>query len=139
MRLILSSQHIQELKKLAAQDPHLECCGYLLGSIQGQDNILHTIVPMQNIHPAPHTHFTFSPHDQIKVAQIIKKMPLQIIGIYHSHPSSPPLPSSQDLEFAFFAHHSFLIISLQNGITFASFRINAKKVQEERIEILHTS
>lgn len=135
MQLVLSQAHLDELLSHATQIPHLECCGYLLGLVKNQDNLLQSIIPMQNAHPTPRTHFAFSPLDQLKVAQSIRNTNLQIIGIYHSHPSSPPTPSEEDKRFAFFTNQSFFIISLQNGITFASYRINANEVKKEKIMI----
>lgn len=135
MQLVLSQTHLDELLSHATQTPHLECCGYLLGLAKNQDNLLQSIIPMNNVHPTPCTHFAFSPFDQLKVAQSIRNTDLQIIGIYHSHPSSPPIPSSEDKRFAFFANQSFFIISLQDGITFASYRIKTNELKEEKIKI----
>ena len=49
---------------------------------------------MQNIHPSPTRHFSFSPQEQLRVLKEFSH--LQIIGIYHSHPLSPPTPSQED-------------------------------------------
>ncbi|MCE3047079.1 M67 family metallopeptidase [Helicobacter kayseriensis] len=128
----LYSQLIQEAKHHFPQ----ECCGYLLGSTQGQNNLLQSYIPMPNTHKTPQTHFAFDPLDQLQAFGILKQKRLQIIGVFHSHPNSPPIPSQEDLRFSFFVTQSFLIISLKNGITFASYRINAHKAKKEKIEIL---
>lgn len=126
------NQLIQEAKHHFPQ----ECCGYLLGSTHRQNNLLQSYISIPNAHKTPQTHFAFDPLDQLQVIQTLKQNSLQIIGIFHSHPNSPPIPSQEDLCFSFFANQSFLIISLKDGITFASYRINAHKAKKEKIEIL---
>ncbi|WP_051420576.1 M67 family metallopeptidase [Helicobacter pametensis] len=139
MCLKLSTQHYQALLEHATKDSKLECCGYLLGYSQQNQNILNSIYPMRNAHSFPQTHFAFVPQEQLQVFHHCKSQNLQIIGIYHSHPSSPPIPSKEDLRFAYFEELSFLIISLQYGINLASYRISHNHTREERIEILGNS
>ena len=82
---------------------------------------------MQNIHPSPTRHFSISPQEQLRVLKEFS--PLQIIGIYPAHPLSPPTPSQEDKAYMFFETYSNLIISLQNGISFASYR----KIQDKTL------
>lgn len=93
------------------------------------------VYPMQNIHPLPKEHFSFSPKEQLKV---LREFPhLQIIGIYHSHPSSEPIPSQEDKEYMYFETYSNLIISLKDGIAFASYRKIKQEVLNEEV-VLNT-
>lgn len=86
---------------------------------------------MQNIHANPQKHFAFLPSEQLRV---LREFPhLQIIGIYHSHPLSKPIASQEDRDFMFFETYSNLIISLKNGITFASYRKIKQKVLNESV------
>lgn len=136
MQLVLSQNHLHELLFYVKQDPSLESCGYLLGFSSRQDHYLKSIFPIKNVHQEPQDHFAFSPHDQLKAFQFLKAQSLQIIGVFHSHPQSPPILSEEDLKYIFSPHQSNLVISLQNGTHFASYRLALDQVKEERIKIL---
>lgn len=93
------------------------------------------VFPMQNTHSQPKEHFSFSPKEQLRVLKEYSH--LQIIGIYHSHPSSDPIPSQEDKEYMYFATYSNLILSLKNGIAFASYRTIKQEVLNEEV-VLNT-
>lgn len=136
MQLILTQKHLKQLISYVKKDPSLETCGYLLGFSSKENHYLSHIFPMKNIHSEPKNHFSFSPYDQLKVFKLTKAQSLQIIGIFHSHPHSPPLLSQEDLKYIFSPNQSNLIISLKNGIHFASYRLALHQIKEERIKIL---
>lgn len=136
MQLILTQTHLHELISYIKKDPLLESCGYLLGFSSKEDHYLTHIFPMKNIHKEPKDHFAFSPHDQLKAFQFLKTQSLQIIGVFHSHPQSPPILSEEDLKYIFSPHQSNLVVSLQNGTHFASYRLALDQIKEERIKIL---
>lgn len=94
------------------------------------------IFPMQNVHPSPKKHFSFSAQEQLRVLKEFSH--LSIVGVYHSHPSSKPIPSQEDKDFMFFPTYSNLIVSLQNGIAFASYRKIKEKVLRESIVFSNT-
>lgn len=120
-----------EAKKCAPK----ECCGYLFGERRGDENVLEGIYPMKNIHCMPQKHFAFSPLEQLEV---LKTHSSRIIGIYHSHPCSKPIASPEDKAYIYFETYSNLIISLKNGISFASYRKVNKKTLKESIIFLDT-
>lgn len=131
MQLLIPHPLWEDILSHAQQESPKECCGYLLGKRSGEDNILTHFYPMQNTHPHPQKHFAFSPLEQLRV---LREFPhLQIIGIYHSHPYSEPVASQEDRDFMFFETYSNLIISLKNGITFASYRKIRQNVLNESV------
>lgn len=136
MQLILAQKHLNELLLYAKQQPSIETCGYLLGFSSKQDHYLQSIFPMENVHKEPKNHFSFSPQEQLKVFKFLKTQSLQIIGVFHSHPQSPPILSEEDLQYIFSPHQSNLVISLHNGTHFASYRLDLDQIKEERIKIL---
>ena len=86
----------------ARRESPRECCGLLTGTA------LEVIeaVATANVAAEPHRHYQVSPADHF--AQIRRcrdaasqGAPLDIIGAYHSHPRSSPVPSPTDLEEAF--------------------------------------
>jgi proteasome lid subunit RPN8/RPN11 len=40
---------------------------------------------------------------------------LDVIGVFHSHPDSPPVASPRDLAWAAFAGYSYLITEIRQG------------------------
>ncbi len=85
----------------ARRDFPNECCGLLLG-IEG--HILEA-VPVSNIAEDPRRRYQLSPAEHI--AQIRKcrersasGTPIDVVGVYHSHPHSQPEPSPTDLREA---------------------------------------
>ncbi|QAY66397.1 Mov34/MPN/PAD-1 family protein [Paenibacillus protaetiae] len=81
--------------------PH-ECCGLLTAPVSsnGQEAAITItgVVPVANIHPQPETGFAFDPAEWVEAYFRITKNRQHIAGMYHSHPSSPPVPSVRDLE-----------------------------------------
>lgn len=125
-----------------------ECCGYLLGysktikpnvnsSAILKVNIAVDVFNVKNIHPNPQLFFTFSPTDQLRVFRIAKEKKLKIIGIFRSHPNSPPFPSKQDCKYLYESPQSYCIISLRPIAHITSFRVETKekiiKIKRDKI------
>lgn len=131
MQLLIPSSLWEQILAHAKNQAPNECCGYMLGRSEGKSNILTHFFAMTNTHSHPKEHFSFSPAEQLRV---LREFPhLQIIGIYHSHPHSKPSPSQEDKAFMFFESYSNLIISLQDGISFASYRKINQEVHSESV------
>ncbi|KAA3612077.1 MAG: hypothetical protein DWQ05_18930 [Calditrichaeota bacterium] len=79
-----------------------ECCGFLLGMRRGEDDfVVSEIIPAENqCKPAPGKQFKIHAGDFFNVQKYSKKKDSAVIGIYHSHPDSPALPSKKDLAAA---------------------------------------
>jgi proteasome lid subunit RPN8/RPN11 len=76
--------------------PH-EACG-LLG---GRDNGAEKAYRLRNVHASP-VSYAFDSREQLEAMKQIERDSLELVGIYHSHPASPAIPSSTDIERAFF-------------------------------------
>ncbi|BBH19325.1 hypothetical protein Back11_06700 [Paenibacillus baekrokdamisoli] len=83
-----------------------EACGVLTCSHsseminQRQNGILSVdqIYPISNTAEHANQNFRFDPNDWITILYRIQKNRQSLVGIYHSHPSTNPLPSLADLE-----------------------------------------
>ena len=58
------------------------------------------------------------------------------VGIYHSHPRSPAVPSQTDINLAHYPHWTYLIVSLQAEPDVRAWRIREGHVEEEPIELV---
>jgi proteasome lid subunit RPN8/RPN11 len=142
--LNITLQQLQMIQKHAEQTYPEECCGILLGTINQQPNnqqkngqkTLVEIVPTANawseavaaelqdsqlIQPSRHPaetarrdRYWIDPQDLLKAQQTGRDQGLQIIGIYHSHPDHPAVPSESDRILAW-SSYSYLIVSVVQG------------------------
>lgn len=78
-------------KHLLSSYPH-EACGVLLGAAAAGGMLIDTYVPMRNVAPDP-LH-TFAPHPEEWIHVLYNEPTL--IGLFHSHPHSEPIPSVAD-------------------------------------------
>jgi len=90
-----------------------ECCGFMFGTEDEKENrVIRDILVVNNSKPGDKTRrFQISPLDYMKGEQYAIDNNLILLGIYHSHPKHPAVPSETDRLSAqpFF---SYLIISV---------------------------
>ncbi len=84
-----------------------EVCG-ILG---GEDDEVKKVYRMTNTEHSPVSYF-MEPSEQFRVMKALREAGLRMVGIYHSHPDSPPFPSAKDVRLAFYDDAVYVIISL---------------------------
>jgi proteasome lid subunit RPN8/RPN11 len=84
-----------------------ECCGILLG----KDDEIVEAVRAGNLAQSA-SRFLIDPRDHINVRRAARDRGLDVIGFYHSHPSSTGEPSATDLAEASYPDHLYLIVGL---------------------------
>ncbi|HET9182929.1 MAG TPA: M67 family metallopeptidase [Candidatus Angelobacter sp.] len=95
--------------------PH-ECCGVLLGSIEGGQRIVTLTVTCENArHDSPDNCYSIDPEKVIAAVKLARSRSEIIIGFYHSHPDHPPQFSATDLAEAHWFDCSYLITSVNAG------------------------
>lgn len=85
-----------------------ECCGLLVG----QGGRIVAAVRTRNLGQPATTRFLIDPKDHIDGRREARKRGLDVIGFYHSHPRSAPVPSAVDVADAAYPEHLYLIVSL---------------------------
>lgn len=109
-----------------------EACGYLFGS----DQLVQANYPMTNADHSPE-HFSFLPREQFAAVRQARRDGLQIIGNWHSHPSSPSRPSAEDIRLAFDPSIAYFILSLMaEEPVINAFRIRHGEVEKLPLEIV---
>jgi proteasome lid subunit RPN8/RPN11 len=92
---------LETIRAHALRDSPRECCGILVGV----DQTIVEAVPAANVAEEPLRRYEVSPADHF--AQIKRCRAAggphapRIVGVYHSHPHSAPVPSPTDLDQAF--------------------------------------
>ena len=129
MVLKLSTEHLQAICAHAASTYPEECCGLLLGKLTQDSKILVEVIATQNIWSTEaaqisaieaiepttkRSYYEIPPEDMLKVQKQARARGLNIIGIYHSHPDHPAIPSEFDRVYAW-QQYSYIIVSVQQG------------------------
>jgi len=97
----------------ARREAPRECCGFLLGA----GRRVQFALPVPNVDSRPKVRYRIDDRQHIEVRQWLRRLapPLEIVGVYHSHPSGPARPSPSDLAEAHYPDWVFAIVSLQRG------------------------
>ena len=99
----------REIADHALADAPREVCGILGGR---GDNITKCI-SVSNAAAAPESQFKLDPNEQLNALKALDELGLTWLGVYHSHPKSPPIPSESDIDAAADGALLHLIVSLE--------------------------
>jgi len=117
-----------------------EGCGFLLGYEDNHTRIItHAIVVNNAKEGDKRRRFEISPLDYLKAEQQAAAQDLLLLGIYHSHPNHPSVPSEHD-RVAAQPYFSYVIISVNNNEFFSlqSWRLNDNsRFEEEPVHEYH--
>ena len=103
-----------------------ECCGLLLGGA----NRIETAYPARNVYRSP-TRFQVHPADHFAAIRLARAEGRAVVGAYHSHPKSSPIPSPTDEEEAADTEFWYLIVSPALAETRAYRLIDGSLVEVE--------
>jgi proteasome lid subunit RPN8/RPN11 len=92
----------------ARRDAPRECCGLLIGRGRRVD----LAMPLANVARRPRTRFQVDPGEHIAVRRVLRHVApaLEIVGLYHSHPDGPAVPSARDVAEAHYPDWLFVIV-----------------------------
>ncbi len=111
-----------------------ECCGFFYGEEDGLGNrrVTEILVVNNAKEGDKRRRFEISPKDYLKGEQYALENGLEFLGVYHSHPNHPAIPSEHD-RVAAQPYFSYIIISVLNDRTthMRSWRLNDSLQFEE--------
>lgn len=109
-----------------------EACGLLAGVEEDGKKTVRRIYLLTNTDQSPE-HFSMDPREQFAALRDARNNGWEILGNFHSHPSTPSFPSAEDIRLAFDSSLSYIILSLANEQqpVVKSFRIKSSVVTEE--------
>ena len=110
-----------------------ECCGFLFGIEKIDERVVTDILIVHNVKAGDKKRrFEISSKDYMKGEQYADENNLQLLGVYHSHPNHPAIPSEHD-RVAAQPWFSYIIISVINKDIDAirSWRLNENDQFEE--------
>lgn len=93
-----------------------EGAGLILGVTKGHERRVIDILPLENSREAParHNRYLISPQDIYQAELKAEELGLDVIGVFHSHPDHPAVPSEFDREWAM-PWFSYIITSIESG------------------------
>ncbi len=131
--LQISPQLLKQICTHAQQAYPHECCGLLMGRLDKADyQILVEVLPTENAWDEDNAtdferletsdkavitterRYTIAPEVLLNAQKQGRERQLSIIGIYHSHPDHPAIPSEFDRVCAWLGY-SYIIVSVQQG------------------------
>jgi proteasome lid subunit RPN8/RPN11 len=92
-----------------------ECCGVMLGRIDGDQKSVTIAQPLANVSAGSQAaRYELRPEDLLNADREARRQNLDLIGIYHSHPDCDAYFSETDLKNSC-PWYSFVVLSVQNG------------------------
>ena len=141
--LKINQAGVTEIRRHAEQAYPHECCGVLLGRLEGGARCVSEVMGCANTHEdSPQNRYHIDPRELIRLQREGRERGQDIVGFYHSHPDHPPAWSPTDLAEAHWFGCSYVITSVVQGKAAAtsSFELAGsdeydKTFVEEEIEV----
>src|SRR5947209_4858139 len=123
VRLLLPRQLYEEMVAQAVAELPNECCGLLAGRMEDPPQAeppaqdvwrVARRYPLINKTASPIEYFA-DEKSLIHAHLEMRRLGLDLLAVYHSHPISQPVPSRKDLEMNYQGDVVHFIISLQTG------------------------
>jgi proteasome lid subunit RPN8/RPN11 len=118
MPLLISSHVIAEMLAHARAEAPRECCGLLIGK---GESVVRSM--RANNLEANATRYLIDPEDHFAAIRSARAEELEVIGAYHSHPSSAPIPSATDIAEANSGSDFLYVIVSLVGAEVRAYRI----------------
>ena len=114
--LKLSRQIENEIRQAGADAYPNECCGIMFGSEDGDDHVVKSLRPIVNARESGEQYhrFLITAEEMMQAELEARRLGLEIVGFYHSHPDHPAKPSDYDRDHAL-PFYSYIILRVAEG------------------------
>ncbi len=139
MALHISSTAFESIEESALASMPEECCGLLIGRIDGSKRLVERTQTAINIAAGDrHKRYEIDPQAVFDAIRKSNESGEQLLGFFHSHPDSSLQPSSHDVKTAW-PDKSYLIVGVNSSgiVGHSSWRLGGggKGMQEEPITL----
>ncbi|MDQ3139041.1 MAG: M67 family metallopeptidase [Gemmatimonadota bacterium] len=114
MTLRLPGPLAEEIRRHGEAAYPAECCGALVGRIEGEAKAVVRLAPAVNRRTDDPHRYLIAPDDLRRLEGETRAAGQEIVGFYHSHPDHPARPSPFDTEHAW-PWYSYLIVRIERG------------------------
>ncbi len=105
--VVVPPTFVQKMVDQAQAAAPNECCGVL----GGKGSVATSVYPVENDLSAP-DRFNGNPKALFNAVRKMRTINEEMIGVYHSHPTSPPVPSKRDRDENHYPGLFYFIVSL---------------------------
>ena len=94
-----------------------ECCGVLLGRLTKGAKVVRSAIAIRNAEEdaTRRKRYTITAREMFAAEREARRVGLDVVGFYHSHPDVPPVPSATDLREATWPVLSYVILCVRGG------------------------
>lgn len=111
MKLVIKRGALEEIIRRCVDSYPYETAGLMLG----KDNIVFEALHLRNVHEDDHrVRYRLDPMEYYAAEKTAEAKGYEVLGVYHSHPDVPAVPSQYDLQYAL-PPWSYLIVSVTSG------------------------
>src|SRR5216117_4415651 len=101
MTLVLDARQVAAIRRHGEADYPAEACGLIGGAVEGDRKVAVQLVPLVNQRTdSARNRYLIDPESFRRAQEKLDRDGLDIIGVYHSHPDHPPIPSQYDRDHA---------------------------------------
>ncbi len=133
-RLLIPERLFEEMIAHAHSEHPLECCGLLVGL--REDGVVTARYPLVNI-LASKTEFLSDPQTMFAAMRQMRAGGKTILAVYHSHPTSEPIPSRKDCEQRYADDVACVIIGMKEVVTTRVWWLSEANYHEAEWQILN--
>ncbi|PYX40903.1 MAG: hypothetical protein DMG81_04945 [Acidobacteria bacterium] len=114
--LKISPKDYAEIRRHGEETYPHECCGVLLGQMDGDVRIVTSTARCGNTRTdSPQNRYHIDPKELVRIQRQARERAEDVIGFYHSHPDHPAQWSKTDLEEAHWISCSYVITRVAAG------------------------
>ena len=133
-RLVVPCRFHEEIVKQAREELPNECCGMLAGCVENGVGRITRRYPLVNAAASP-VLFESEPLSMLAAEKARRQEGVEFLAVYHSHPTSPPIPSKTDLARNYCTDVANVIVSLsQKSPDFRAWWLTAEGYREAVLE-----
>ncbi len=136
----IPSKIISEMSMHALKTYPEEGCGLLIGVVNSGIKEVIKCIPMNNVYTGSRRNrYSIDPLEYMRIEDEAYKNGYMVLGIFHSHPDAPAIPSKYDQEYAA-PLFIYVILSIRNGrvAEIAAWRVaeSTWEFEQESLEIV---
>ena len=126
-----------KLEDWKAMHRHVQACAPLeaCGLLVGKNNAVEKVFPIEN-EAKSRVRFRMNPKEQLQVFDWIESNGLELIGIFHSHPTRPETVSATDIEEAAYPAVQIVWSRTNGGWAARGFWIDGQQASEVNLNIM---
>ena len=134
-KLMVDKNDYNKIINHCQQKKPKEACGILGGEKDENKAVVKEVYLMKNVENSSE-HYLMEPDQQFEVFRDLRENELELVSIFHSHPHTEAVPSTEDLEMAHYPEAIYTIISLENEeVDLRAYLIGDEDYQEISVVI----